>query len=59
MGTKVVLDRLYADFNAAWGRLLPYLQRPLTEAERAHRTSIIRDEVLPIRNRIIEIEGGF
>lgn len=58
MEHKSMVDELYDDFKAAWGRLQPYLQRPLTQEENAHRTSIIRDEVLPIRNRITEIESG-
>jgi hypothetical protein len=58
MEPKLKIDRLYADFRAAWGRLKPYLQRPLTYDENERRTSIIRDEILPLRDRIIEIESG-
>jgi hypothetical protein len=58
MNNNAGLEQLLADFRAAVRRLQPLLQRPLTREENALRTSIIRDELLPIRNQIIQIDGG-
>ena len=52
------LDRLYGLFREGKSKLQPYLQRPLTSEENARRTAIIQEEILPIRNQIIEIESG-
>jgi hypothetical protein len=55
---KLTIDQLRADFKAAWGTLQPYLQRSLTQEENARRTSIIRELLLPVVNRLNEIESG-
>jgi hypothetical protein len=58
MGQNARLDQLYSDWRTAFGKLQPLLQRPLTQEENEIRTSIIREEILPIRNQILEIESG-
>ena len=58
METNARLDELYAHLTATRARLQPLLQVPLTQEENARRTSLIREEMLPIRNQIIEIESG-
>jgi hypothetical protein len=58
MRRNEMLDRLYALLRVGLRKLQPYRQRPLTAEENARRTSIIRDDILPIRNQIIEIESG-
>jgi|GraSoiStandDraft_41_1057321.scaffolds.fasta_scaffold738165_2 hypothetical protein len=58
MGLIAKLEELYTNFRASMAKLQPYNHRPLTQDENAHRTAIIREEILPIRNQIIEIESG-
>ena len=57
MEPKSIIE-LRADYKAAWAALQPYLQRSLTQAENARRSSIIREQLLPVVNRINEIESG-
>jgi hypothetical protein len=58
MQQNVRLDELYSDFGVVFGKLQPLLQRYLTREENERRTSIVMEEFLPIRNRILEIESG-
>ena len=51
-------DQLYVQLRAGYEKLQPYLQRPLTSQENDRRTWIIQNLILPIRNRISEIESG-
>jgi len=52
------IDQLYIGFRASVAKLQPYNHRPLTQQDNARRNSIITEEILPIRNQIVEIESG-
>ncbi len=55
---KNKIDDLYVGFRAGVAKLQPYNHRPLTREENERRNSIITEEILPIRNRIVGIESG-